>query len=182
MNRRDLIALLGSTAATWPLGARAQHPEHMRRIGVMMYPAADDPEAQGRMAAFVQALRQLGWTDGGNVTIDARWPAGSDPDRVRKDAAELLALAPDVIVATGNITTAPLQQLTRTVPIVFVVTADPVGNGYVASMAHPGGNTTGFSFIEFGISAKWLELLKQIAPGVTLPQERCSSKPVLGSQ
>jgi putative ABC transport system substrate-binding protein len=167
IGRRQLLAALGGAAAAWPLAARAQPPERMRRIGVLMYPAANDPEAQARFAAFVGGLRQLGWTDGHNVRIDTRWPAGSDVERVRKDAAELVALAPDVIVATGNTTTAPLQQITRTVPIVFVVTADPVGNGYVASMARPGGNTTGFSFIEFGISGKWLELLKQIAPGVT---------------
>jgi putative tryptophan/tyrosine transport system substrate-binding protein len=115
----------------------------------------------------LDALQQLGWTDGRNVRIDIRWPAGSDADLVRKYAAELVALAPDVILATGNTATAPLQQLTQAVPIVFVVTADPVSNGYVASMARPGGNITGFSFIEFGISGKWLELLKEIAPQVT---------------
>jgi ABC-type uncharacterized transport system substrate-binding protein len=167
LKRRDFISLLGGAAAAWPLAVRAQQPTQMRRIGVLMYPAADDPEGQARIAAFLDALQQLGWTDGRNVRIDIRWPAGFDADRIRKYAAELVALAPDVILATGNTTTAPLQQLTQTVPIVFVVTADPVGNGYVASMARPGGNTTGFSFIEFGISGKWLELLKQIAPDVT---------------
>jgi putative ABC transport system substrate-binding protein len=167
VRRREFITLLGGAAAAWPLAAQGQQPERMRRIGVLMYPAADDPEGQARIAAFLDSLEQLGWTDGRNVRIDIRWPAGSDADRIRKYAAELVALAPDVILATGNITTAPLQQLTRTVPIVFVVTSDPVGNGYVASMARPGGNITGFSFIEFGISGKWLELLKQIAPGVT---------------
>ena len=139
----------------------------MRRIGVLMYPARDDPEGQARIAAFLDSLEQLGWTDGRNVRIDIRWPAGFGADRVRQDASELVAAVPDVILATGNTTTAPLQQLTRTVPIVFVVTADPVSNGFVASMARPGGNTTGFSFIDHPIAGKWLELLKQIAPGVT---------------
>jgi putative tryptophan/tyrosine transport system substrate-binding protein len=167
IGRRDFITLLGGGAAAWPLAARAQQSERMRRIGVLMYPARDDPEGQARIAAFLDSLEQLGWTDGRNVRIDIRWPAGFGADRVRQDASELVAAAPDVILATGNIATAPLQQLTRTVPIVFVVTADPVSEGYVASMARPGGNTTGFSFIEFGIAGKWLELLKQIAPGVT---------------
>jgi putative ABC transport system substrate-binding protein len=132
-----------------------------------MYPARDDPEGQARIAAFLDSLEQLGWTDGRNVRIDIRWPAGFGADRLRQDAFELVAAAPDVILATGNTATTPLQQLTRTVPIVFVVTADPVSNGYVASMARPGGNTTGFSFIDHPIAGKWLELLKQIAPGVT---------------
>ncbi len=127
--------------------------------------AADDPEDQARLAAFQQGLQQLGWTDGRNVRIDIRWPAG-DADRFRKYAAELVALAPDVILATGD-TTGPLQQATHTVPIVFVLVADPVAAGYVASLARPGRNTTGFSFVEYSICGKWLELLKQIAPGVT---------------
>jgi putative tryptophan/tyrosine transport system substrate-binding protein len=139
----------------------------MRRVGVLMATAADDPERQARIAAFLDALQQLGWTDGHNVRIDIRWPVDADADLPRRYAVELIALAPDVIVATGNTAMAPLRQSTQTVPIVFVVTADPVGFGYVASMARPGGNTTGFSFIEFGISGKWLELLKQIAPSVT---------------
>jgi putative ABC transport system substrate-binding protein len=167
VKRRAFITLLGGAAVAWPLAARAQQPERIRRIGVLMYPARDDPEGQARIAAFLDSLEQLGWTDGRNVRIDIRWPAGFGADRVRQDASELVAAAPDVILATGNTATAPLQQLTRTVPIVFVVTADPVSNGYVASMARPGGNTTGFSFIEFGIAGKWLELLKQIAPDVT---------------
>ena len=167
MRRREFIMLLGGAACAWPIAARAQQPEHVRRIGVLMYPARDDPEGQARIAAFLDSLEQLGWTDGRNVRIDIRWPAGFGADRVRQDASELVAAAPDVILATGNTTTAPLQQLTRTVPIVFVVTADPVSNGYVASMARPGGNTTGFSFIDHPIAGKWLELLKQIAPGVT---------------
>ena len=167
LRRGEFIALLGGAAAAWPLAARAQQADRVRRIGVLMYPARDDPEGQARIAAFLDSLERLGWTDGRNVRIDIRWPAGFGADRVRQDASELVAAAPDVILATGNTTTAPLQQLTRTVPIVFVVTADPVSEGYVASMARPGGNTTGFSFIEFGIAGKWLELLKQIAPDVT---------------
>jgi putative tryptophan/tyrosine transport system substrate-binding protein len=166
MKRREFITLLGGAAA-WPLAARAQQPERMRRIGVLMYPARDDPEGQARIAAFLDSLEQLGWTDGRNVRVDIRWPAGFGADRVRQDASELVAAAPDVILATGNIGTAPLQGLTRTVPIVFVVTADPVSNGFVMSMARPGGNITGFSFIEHGIAGKWLELLKQMPPGVT---------------
>jgi putative ABC transport system substrate-binding protein len=167
MRRRDFISFAGGVGVAWPLTARAQQPDRIRRIGVLMYPAVNDPEGQARIAAFLDSLKQLGWIDGRNVRIDIRWPAGSDADRIRKNAAELVALAPDVILATGNTTLAPLQPLTQTVPIVFVVTADPVGQSFVASMARPGGNTTGFSFIEFGISGKWLELLKQIAPGVT---------------
>jgi putative ABC transport system substrate-binding protein len=167
MRRREFITLLGGATVAWPLAARAQQAERVRHIGVLMSTGADDSEGQARIAAFLDALQQLGWTDGRNVRIDIRWPAGSDADLVRKYAAELVALSPDVILATGNTATAPLQQLTQAVPIVFVVTADPVSNGYVASMARPGGNITGFSFIEFGISGKWLELLKEIAPRVT---------------
>ena len=150
----------------WPLAARAQQPERMRRIGVLMSLAADDPEAQARIAAFLQGLQQLGWTDGRNVRIDTRWGAG-DADDIRKYAAELVALAPDVILATGAAAVGPLLQATRTVPIVFVNVADPVGAGFVDSLARPGGNATGFILFEYGMSAKWLELLKQIAPGVT---------------
>jgi putative tryptophan/tyrosine transport system substrate-binding protein len=165
MRRREFIKLFGGAAAAWPLAAPAQQPERMRRIGVIMSLAADDPEDQARVAALRQGLQQVGWTDGRNVRIDIRWPAG-DPDRVRKYAAELVALAPDVILATGD-TTGPLQQATHTVPIVFVVVSDPVSAGYVASLNRPGGNTTGFSFVEYGICGKWLELLKQVAPNVT---------------
>ena len=154
IERRKFLATLGGAAATWPLTARAQQGDRMRRIGVLMYPARDDPEGQARIAAFLDSLEQLGWTDGRNVRIDIRWPAGFGADRLRQDASELVAAAPDVILATGNTATAPLQQLTRTVPIVFVVTADPVSNGYVASMARPGGNTTGFSFIDHPIAGK----------------------------
>jgi putative tryptophan/tyrosine transport system substrate-binding protein len=166
MRRREFITLLGSSA-TWPLAARAQQGERMRRIGVLWASAADDSEYQGRMAAFLQGLAQLGWTDGRNVRIDTRW-ATTNADDLRKHAAELAALAPDVLVGgTGTATAAPLLQATRTVPIVFVVVIDPVGAGFVASLARPGGNATGFTMFEYGLSGKWLELLKQIAPGVT---------------
>jgi putative tryptophan/tyrosine transport system substrate-binding protein len=164
IHRREFIVALGG-AAVWPFTAGAEQPERMRRIGAIMSLAADDPEDQARVAAFRQGLAQFGWTEGHNVRIDIRWPAG-DPDRVRKYAAELVALAPDVILATGD-TTGPLQQATHTVPIVFVVVSDPVSAGYVASLNRPGGNTTGFSFVEYGICGKWLELLKQVAPNVT---------------
>ena len=139
----------------------------MRRIGVLMASAADDPESQARIAAFLQGLQQLGWTDGRNVRIDTRW-ATTDADDIRRHAAELVALAPDVILAaTGTATVAPLLQATRTVPIVFVQVIDPVGAGFVASLARPGGNATGFTIYEYGMSGKWLELLKEIAPRVT---------------
>jgi putative ABC transport system substrate-binding protein len=166
MTRRELIALLGGTAATWPLGVRAQQPEQMRRIGVLMAATADDPEYQTRMGAFQQGLALLGWTDGRNVRIDTRW-ATTNADDIRKHAVELAALAPDVILAgTGTTTVAPLLQATRTVPIVFVLVIDPVGAGFVASLARPGGNATGFLMFEYGLSGKWLEVLKQVAPGV----------------
>jgi putative ABC transport system substrate-binding protein len=164
MRRREFLGMLGSTAIAWPLAARAQQGERVRRIGVLMSTAADDTEGRARIAAFLGGLQKLGWIDGRNVRIHARWPTGS-AEEVRKYAAELVALAPDIILATGA-NVGLLQQATQTVPIVFVVVADPVGAGYVASLARPGGNTTGFSLIEFGISGKWLEILKQIAPGV----------------
>jgi putative ABC transport system substrate-binding protein len=166
MKRREFITLLGGAAAAWPLAARAQQPGGMRRIGVLMNLAADDPEGQTRIAAFLKALQQLGWADGRNVRIDTRWGAGNADD-FRKYAAELVALAPDVILATGAATVSPLLQATRTVPIAFVQVIDPVGVGFVDSLARPGGNATGFILFEYGLSAKWLELLKQIAPGVT---------------
>jgi ABC-type uncharacterized transport system substrate-binding protein len=164
--RRQVLTLLGGAAASWPLAARAQQRERMRRIGVLTPLAADDPQSQSRMTAFVQGLQQLNWTDGRNVRIDTRWSA-ADADGIRRNAAELVALAPDVILATGASTVAPLLQATRAVPIVFVVVTDPVGAGFVDSLARPGGNATGFINFEYGISGKWLELLKQIAPGVT---------------
>jgi putative ABC transport system substrate-binding protein len=166
MRRRDFITLLGGAAAAGPLTARAQQGERMRRIGVLMPYAADDREGQARMAAFLQELRELGWTDGRNMRIDTRWGAG-DVDRYRQYAAELVALAPDVIVAVTSTVVQALQRQTRTVPIVFVGVIDPVGNALVASLARPAGNTTGFTVFEYGISAKWLELLKEIAPRVT---------------
>ena len=166
MRRRAFITLVGCAAVAWPLSARAQQGERMRRIGVLMSAAADDAEGQARLMAFGQGLAQLGWTVGRNVRIDVRWAAGKADD-TRKYANELVALAPDVILATGGSVVAPLLQTTRTVPIVFTQTTDPVGAGFVESLARPGGNTTGFINFEYGISGKWLELLKQIAPGVT---------------
>jgi ABC-type uncharacterized transport system substrate-binding protein len=165
MRRREFITLL-SGAVTWPLAAQAQQPERMRRVGVLMHLAADDPEGQARIAAFTQGLQELRWTIGRNVRIDYRWAAG-DAERGRKYAAELVALAPDVILAAGGAVVAPLLQASRTVPIVFAQTPDPVGAGFVASLARPGGNATGFTIFEFGMGGKWLELLKEIAPRVT---------------
>jgi ABC-type uncharacterized transport system substrate-binding protein len=166
VKRRQFITLLGGAAVGWPLAARAQQPDRVRRIGVLMPSAADDPEFQACMTAFLQELAQLGWIDGRNVRIDTRWGV-ADADRIRKYAAELVALAPDVILAPGSSALAPLLQATRTVPIVFTTIADPVGAGYVDSLAHPGGNATGFIVYEYSLAAKWLELLKEIAPHVT---------------
>jgi putative tryptophan/tyrosine transport system substrate-binding protein len=166
MKRRTFITLLGAVAAAWPLATRAQQGEQMRRIGVLMSFAADHPESQPRLAAFQQGLQQLGWIDGRNVRIDYYW-GGADANRIRKYAAELVALAPDVILANGSVVVAPLLQTTRAVPIVFVYVPDPVGAGFVDSLARPGGNATGFIQSEYGMSAKWLELLKEIAPGMT---------------
>jgi putative ABC transport system substrate-binding protein len=165
VKRRDFISLLGGAVAT-PLAARAQQREHMRRIGVLMPLAADDPEGQARLTAFLQGLQQFGWTDGRNVRIETRWTAGK-PDEIRKYAAEFAALAPDVILAAATPIVAALQPATRSVPIVFVLVADPVAAGFVNSLSRPGGNITGFMNFEYGISAKWLELLKAIAPRVT---------------
>jgi putative ABC transport system substrate-binding protein len=165
MQRREFITLLGGAAA-WPVAARAQQPERMRRIGVLMTLAADDPEAQARNAAFLQALSELGWTVGRNVQIDYRWGVGGT-DRYRSRAAELVALAPDVILTSGAAGMGAMQQVTQTMPVVFVQVTDPVGAGYVASLSRPGGNATGFTLFEYSTSGKWLELLKQIAPRVT---------------
>jgi ABC-type uncharacterized transport system substrate-binding protein len=165
-NRRDFLTLLGGAAAAWPLAAHAQQGERVRRIGVLQSLAADDPEGQARLAAFAQGLQQSGWTIGRNVQIDTRWAAG-DAERFRRYAAELVALAPDVILAVGAAAVGPLQQATRNVPIVFVNTSDPVGAGFAESLARPGGNATGFLLYEYGTSGKWLELLKEIAPRVT---------------
>ena len=156
----------GGAATAWPLAARAQQPERMRRIGMLLPAAADDSEYQARVGAFLQGLAQLGWTIGRNVRIDTRW-ATTNAAEIRRHAAELAALAPDVILAPGASTVGPLLQATRTVPIVFPFVIDPVGAGFVDSLARPGGNATGFMIFEYSLSGKWLELLKQIAPGVT---------------
>src|SRR6476659_2372293 len=167
MRRRDFIGGLGGAAATWPLAARAQQDERARRIGVLVASPANDAEWQARVAAFKEGLAQLGWTEGRNVRIDTRW-ATTNADDLRKHAAQLAASTPDVLVgASGTTTVAALLQATRTVPIVFAIVVDPVGAGFVASLARPGGNATGFTLFEYGMSGKWLELLKQIAPGVT---------------
>jgi putative tryptophan/tyrosine transport system substrate-binding protein len=165
LRRRQFIRLLGGAAA-WPFGVRAQEPDRMRRIGVLLPATADDPQYQAWFGAFLQGLAQSGWFIGRNVQIDTRW-ATANPDAVRRHAAELAALAPDVILTPGASTVGPLLQATRTVPIVFAAVADPVGAGFVNSLAQPGGNTTGFMAFEYSISGKWLELLKQIAPSVT---------------
>ena len=167
MRRREFVGLCGALAATWPIALRAQQGERVRRIGVLMASTLDDPESQARIAAFQQSLQQLGWIDGRNVSIDTRW-ATTNPDDIRRHAAELAALTPDVILAgTGTATVAPLLQATRTVPIVFALVIDPVGAGFVDSLARPGGNATGFTVFEYGMSGKWLELLKQLSPAVT---------------
>jgi putative ABC transport system substrate-binding protein len=164
VKRRDFITLLGGAAA-WPLAARAQQPEQRRRIAVLMPFAADEPESLARIGAFLQGLQALGWTEGRNVRIEYRW-ATNDADR-RKAAADLVALAPDIILANGASTLGPLLQVTRTLPIVFVQLTDPVGAGLVASLARPGGNATGFTTYEYSLSGKWLELLKEMVPAVT---------------
>ena len=164
-NRREFIAGLAGVAA-WPLPARAQQPERMRRIGILLNASSDDPQYQAWVGAFLQALALLDWTIGRNVRIDTRW-AGANAAEIQRHAAELVALAPDVILAHGAGPVEALLQATRTVPIVFVAVIDPVGGGFVDSLARPGGNTTGFTLFEYGISGKWLELLKEIAPRVT---------------
>ena len=167
MRRRDFIKVIGGGVAAWPLVVRAQEPDRMRRIGVLSGgPATDDPDNQARWVTLTQALQQLGWIEGRNLQIDYRLSEGNT-DRARKFAAELIALNPDVIVASGTTAVGPLLQVTRTVPIVFVNASDPVGAGLVESLARPGGNATGFAQLEYNLSAKWLELLKQIAPSVT---------------
>jgi putative ABC transport system substrate-binding protein len=166
LRRREFITLLGGTAVAWPLAARAQQGERMRRIGVLINLSADDLEGQARVAAFLQGLQEAGWAVGRNAQIDMRWGMG-DAERIRKSVTELVALAPDVILANTFPLVVALQQATRTVPIVFAGLIDPVGAGLVASLARPGGNVTGFSGFEYGMSVKWLELLKQIAPRMT---------------
>jgi putative tryptophan/tyrosine transport system substrate-binding protein len=166
MRRREFITLLGGVAAAWPLVARAQQPERVRRIGILLPAAANDAEMQARVGAFLQGLQQLGWTIGRNVRIDTRW-ATANAAEIRRHAAELAALAPDVILAHGGSTVGPLLQATRTVPIVFPAAVDPVGAGFVDSLARPGGNATGFMGTEYSVGGKWLELLKEIVPSVT---------------
>jgi putative tryptophan/tyrosine transport system substrate-binding protein len=166
MRRREFMTLLGGGAAAWSLAARAQQSERMRRIGALMNLAADDTESHLRITAFLHGLQQAGWIESRNLAVETRWCAG-DPDLARKYASELVALAPDVVLADGGTTVGPLQRATRTVPIVFVNVTDPVGGGFVESLARPGGNTTGFTLFEYAISAKWLELLKEIAPRLT---------------
>src|SRR5215831_9239984 len=165
MRRRDFITCIGAATAAWPLAARAQQSERVRRIGVLVPAAADDPVFQARVGAFLQGLAVLDWSIGRNVRVDARWAI--DAAEIRRHAAELVALAPDVILASGSTTLGPLRQVSRTVPTVFIGVGDAVGAGFVDSLARPGGNATGFIAFEWSTSAKWLELLKEIAPGVT---------------
>jgi putative tryptophan/tyrosine transport system substrate-binding protein len=179
--RRGFIALVCGSAAAWPFRPSAQQVERVRVIGVLTNLAPGDLEGQTRFAAFRQGLQTLGWIDGRNVRIEYRW-AGGDADRLRTYAAELVALAPEVILAVSALPVAALQQTTRTVPIVFATVADPVGTGLVGSLARPGGNITGFTIFEFGISAKWLELLKEIAPGVTRAAVLYDPKTVSGNR
>ena len=166
MRRREFIAFVGGGVAASALAARAQQPERIRKIGMLMNFSAKDPEAQARVKAYAQALQKLGWIEGGNVRTELRW-AANDPDRSRRYSEELVALAPDVILATGNASVVALQRVTHGVPIVFVNVVDPVGTGFVHSMARPGGNATGFTAFEYSLSGKWLELLKEIAPNLT---------------
>ena len=166
IQRREFITLLGGAAVAFPLAASAQQRERTRRIGVLMNLASDDAEGQARLAAFLQGLQEAGWAVGRNMRIDLRW-GGGDPESFRKQAAELVALAPDVVFASGIPAATPLLQASRTVPIVFAQVVDPVGAGLVASLARPGGNATGFTSPEYGFAGKWVELIKEIAPGVT---------------
>jgi putative ABC transport system substrate-binding protein len=166
MRRREFITFLGGSVAAWPLGAHAQQAEPIRRIGVLLPAPKDDPDYQPWVGAFVKRLEELGWIDGRNVRVDVHW-ATANPIEIRKQAAELVALAPDVILAPGTSTVGPLMQATHTIPIVFPIIADPVAGGFADSLAHPGGNATGFMLFEYSMSGKWLELLKQIAPDVT---------------
>jgi ABC-type uncharacterized transport system substrate-binding protein len=168
VKRREFITLLGGTAATWPLAVRAQQTERVRRVGVLVGTTADDPIGQARIRAFQQGLQQLGWTPDINVQIDTRWAGVGDAEHYRRYAAEVVALVPDVILASSGAVVGPLRRITRTVPIVFTETSDPVGAGFIESLARPGGNITGFLSFEYSLSAKWLELLKEIARGVTV--------------
>jgi putative ABC transport system substrate-binding protein len=164
VKRREFITLLGGAAAAWPLAARGQQPERVRRIGVLMG-VADDREGQARVTALKQGLQELGWTDGRNIQIETRF-AGADSDRIRAHAAELVALAPDVLVSHTTPVTRAVRQATSSIPIVVVAVNDPVEQGFVSSLAHPGGNITGFTFVDFQMVGKWLEILKEAAPGV----------------
>jgi putative ABC transport system substrate-binding protein len=166
IRRREFITLLGGAAAAWPLTARAQQGERMRRVGVLNPFAENDPEVLANITAFRQALQKLGWTDGRNLRIDYRW-GGANPERIRAHATELVALEPDVILVSSPLALQPLQQETRSIPIVFTGVSDPAGSGFVASLAHPGGNVTGFAVAEFSMYGKYLELLKEVAPHVT---------------
>jgi putative ABC transport system substrate-binding protein len=166
MRRREFITVLGGAAVAWPLTARAQQAERARRIGVLYSLAEDDPESVARRAAFEQALKQLGWTNGGNLRIDYRW-AGNDPELIHKFVAELIASAPDVILTSGSIVVGPMVRATLDIPIVFLQVIDPVGSGLIESMAQPGGNVTGFTQFEYSLAGKWLELLKEIAPNLS---------------
>jgi putative ABC transport system substrate-binding protein len=166
MRRRDFLGILGGAAATWPLTVRAQQGERVRHVGVLMHVTENDPDGQARLTAFVEGLKELGWAEGHNVRFDIRW-GPNDSDRYPRQAAELVAMAPDVLVAPTSFTLAPLQRATRSIPIVFMGVIDPVGAGFVTSLARPGGNATGFIAFEYTIGAKWLELLKEIAPHVT---------------
>jgi putative tryptophan/tyrosine transport system substrate-binding protein len=166
VRRREFITLLGGAVAAWPLAARAQQPARMRRVAVLLPGTADDPDFQARVGAFLQGLQEAGWSIGRNIRIDTRW-AGANENDIRRHVAELVALAPDAILAYGNSTLRPLLQATRTLPIVFPVAVDPVGGGLVESLARPGGNVTGFQSLEFSLAGKWLALLKEIAPGLT---------------
>jgi putative ABC transport system substrate-binding protein len=165
MQRREFVTLLGGAVAAWPFAIRAQQPERMRRIGILLPATADDAKFQNWVTSFLQVLQQSGWTIGGNLQIDTRW-ATANAAAIRKQAAELVALAPDVILAHGSMSVGPSLEATHTVPIVFPVAADPVGAGFVNTLARPGGNATGFMNFEYGMGVKWLELLKEIAPGV----------------
>ena len=166
MRRRGFITLLGGAAVAWPLAVRAQQEATLRRIGVLIQVAEGDPQARIEVATFLRGLQELGWIEGRNLRIDTRW-GGGDADRIRKYAAELVALAPEVVLAPGGTVVGALQQASRTVPVVFVNVTDPVGRGYVASLAQPVGNATGFTSFEFGMGGKWLEVLKEMAPRVT---------------
>jgi putative ABC transport system substrate-binding protein len=166
MKRRAFITLLGGAALAWPLASRAQQGERMRRIGVLHTGVADDPHVQARNTAFLQGLQALGWTEGRNVRIDIRWVA-ADADRIRRYVADMVAATPDVILATGSAVMGPLLQTTRSIPVVFALVPDPVGAGFVNSLAQPGGNATGFMLFEYGVGGKYVELLKELAPGVT---------------